>query len=54
MELHHPNFDDLDGKFDNLMASINLYAIMMDYIKKHRALFYYEGDVSRPEGLLKI
>ncbi len=46
-----PEFDDLDEKLYSLDDTLDLYAVMHDYIVKHRTAFYYEGDVKKPQVL---
>lgn len=51
LESLHPVFDDLDQRYFEADKRINLAGIMWDYIRKHRAAFYFEGDVTMPKTL---
>ena len=48
MDTYNPIFDNLDDKFYDLEDTINFDAVIQEYIIKHRAAFYYEGDVTKP------
>jgi len=48
MDAYNPTFDDLDDRFYDLEDTINLDAVMQEYIAQHREAFYYEGDVTKP------
>jgi hypothetical protein len=49
MDIHHPNFDDLDDRFYDLEEKTNLEERMQDYIMNHRSAFYYEGEVEKSD-----
>jgi hypothetical protein len=51
MDAHEPTFDDLDDRFYDLEDTIDLDAVMQEYIVQHREAFYYEGDVTKPKSL---
>ena len=48
MDTYNPVFDDLDDKFYDLEEEVDLDAVMQEYIVQHRAAFYFEGEVTKP------
>lgn len=49
LDADEPQFDDLDSRFYSLEESANLDGTLMDYVKKHRSDFYFDGSVSIPK-----
>lgn len=43
----NPNFDDLDKKFYDLEIITNVNSVILEYIKKNRESFYFDGFVNK-------
>ena len=42
-----PRFDDLDTRFFELQANVDIDEAMRQYILQHRSAFYFEGNVQK-------
>jgi hypothetical protein len=49
MDTDEPEFDDLDTRFYALEESVDMDAKLMEYIRRNRSDFYFDGSVSIPE-----